>query len=283
MIALGDLTIVSGVQNRTIICGSLVFSSSTDFAKTIDPNTFPPTTYALELNGQIASGNTVQVLIGSLGIGTSSSHVIVPTNNVSYTVDGRTVLIQSGNQGAAIHTYPNLTAKCTAITNDVKTLSSELAVLANVSGNNISIPTSVAAPLTFFVNKLDTNGMVVFNMNGNTALNNPLVQIIQVIVNANITNDVQLVVINPSGTSINFAQGNLGGTWLSSTTPGQSRTIWNFYEATSISITRAWLGAFLAPYASVTASVNIAGSTVVQSLNTNAEIDNPPINIPSCV
>ncbi len=222
-------------------------------------------------------------LLVVFGIGTSSLHTITTTNNISYTLDGRRVLIQKGNQGATISIESNLADRCTEISNDIQTLSSELATLLNISGNNISIPISHPALLNFYINKVDANGMAVFNMDGNTALNNPLVQQIQVMVDANVIGEVQLVVINLSGTNITFAQGNMVGTCLSTVITGQSHTIWNFYQPTTISLTRNLMGALLAPYAFVTAYVNINGATAVQSLNINADVCNPPIIIPSCV
>lgn len=168
---LGDLSIVSGVENRTIICGSFVSSISTDFAKTIAGSVFLTVRDSLEINGQIESGGPVQVLVGSLAINSSTAHAITMTDNISYTLDGRTLLIQKGNQGAKITVNANLTDKCAKITNDILALSSELAALVHVSAHNISIPTFTAASLNFYVNKVNTNGMVVFYMDGNTAVN----------------------------------------------------------------------------------------------------------------
>jgi hypothetical protein len=42
------------------------------------------------------------------------------------------------------------------------------------------------------------------------------------------------------------------------------------------------MGALLAPYATVTTSVNIDGATAVQSLTTTAELHNPPFIVPTC-
>jgi len=48
---LGELNIISGVQNRTIIYGSLVSSSFKDFDKLINGNVFPAMSYSLKING----------------------------------------------------------------------------------------------------------------------------------------------------------------------------------------------------------------------------------------
>jgi choice-of-anchor A domain-containing protein len=271
------------VENRTIICGSLVSSSSANFAIHIVANTFPAASYSLELNGQFTSGSGIQVNAGSFGVGTNPAHTIVANGNVGYTLDGRTVNMNGGNQGATINVNANLTAKCTSLTNDLQALSNGLAALTSTLGNSIVIPTSQAGPLNIYVNSVDANGMAVFNLVGNTVLNNPLVQQIELIVGSNVANILQLVVINLSGTSISFAQGNLVGTWFNSISTGRARTVWNLPQATSLTISRNWMGALLAPYAVVTATVNIDGAAAVLSLSTNAELHDPPILLPTCI
>ncbi len=133
------------------------------------------------------------------------------------------------------------------------------------------------------MNNVDANGLAVFNLVGNTVLNNQLVQQIEIIIGSSVTSTLQLVVINLSGTSISFAQGNLVGIWLNSISTGRSHTLWNLPQATSLSITHNWMGALLAPYAVVTASVNIDGATAVLSLTTTAELHDPPIILPPCI
>ncbi len=280
---MGDLSTSSDVDNRTIVCGSLVSSSSASFALHIVASTFPEASYSLELNGQIVSGNAIQVTAGSFGVGTNPSHAIVQSGSVSYTLDGRTVNMNGGNQGATINIETNLTAKCAALTSDLRALSSSLAALSNTQGNNVSIPTSQPGPLNFYVNSVDANGMAVFNLVGNTVLNNQLVQQIEIIVGTSVTNTLQLIVINLSGTIISFAQGNFVGTWLTSITTGRAYTLWNFPQATSLTINSDWMGALLAPYAAVTTSVDIDGATAVLSLTTTAEVHNPPIILPACI
>lgn len=235
---------------------------------------YPASRYNFEINKQIVLSGPVQFLAGSLALGTDFSHTITTTNNISYTVDGRVVLIQRGTNGATRSIDSNLSSRCLAMKNDLQTLSNQLATLANTSGSNISIPTSVAAPLLFYVNNVDVNGLAVFYINGNTALNSPLIQAICIIIESAVVNTIQLVVINLSGTSVSFTQGNVDGTWLPSTT-GKSKTNWNFNQVTSISLARNILGPILALYAAVNTNVNIDGVT--------AEVRDPPITLPSWI
>ncbi len=280
---MGDLSTSSDVENQTIICGSLVSGSSANFAIHIVANTFPAASYSLELNGQIASGNPIQVNAGSFGVGTNPTHVIAASGSVSYTLDGRTVNMNGGNQGATINVEANLTAKCASMTNNLRSLSSSLAALSDTQGNNVTIPVSQSGPLNFYVNSVDANGIAVFNLAGNTVLNNVLVQQIEIIVGTSVTNTLQLIIINLSGTSISFSQGNFVGTWLTSISTGRAHTLWNLPQATSLTINQNWMGALLAPYAVVTASVNIDGATAVLSLTTTAELHDPPIILPTCI
>jgi hypothetical protein len=281
-VTLGDLSTTSDVENRTITCGSLISGNSANFGIHITSSSSTASIYTIEVNGQIVSGNPINVNAGSFGVGTNPTHTITASGVVGYTLDGRQVNMNGGNQGATINIDTNLTATCATITTDVQTLSSYLTTLTNTTGNNVTIPTSQPGPLNFYVNVVDNNGFAVFSLDGNTVLNNGLVQQIELIVGSSVSSTLQLVVINLYGTSITFGQGNLVGTWFTSVTTGRALTIWNLPQATSLTINQNWMGALLAPYAAVTASVDIDGATAVLSLTTNAELHNPPLIVPAC-
>ena len=283
LITLSNLSTSSDVENRTLICGSLVSSSAANFGTQIGSNSSSATSYSLELNGQIASGNPIQVNAGSFGVGTNPMHTIVASGSVSYTLDGRKVNMNGGNHGSTINVNANLTTKCTTLTNDLRTLFSSLASLADTPGNNVTIPSSSSDPLNIYVNNVNSNGIAVFNLVGNTVLNNPSVQQIELFVASTVVSLLQLVVINLSGTSISFAQGNLVGTWFNSISTGRARTVWNLPQATSLNIARNWMGALLAPFAVVTTSMDIDGAVAVLSLTTTAAVHNPPIILPACI
>ncbi len=277
-----DLSTSSDVENRTIVCGSFVSGNSANFGIHIIASSSTAAIYSIEVNGQIVSGNPINVNADSFGVGTNPVHTISSSGVVSYVLDGRQVNMNGGNQGATINVDANLTAKCNSITSDVQALSSYLAALTNTTGNNVSIPTTQPGPLNFYVNVIDSNGFAVFNLDGNTVLNNGQVQQIEIIVGSSVSSTLQLVVLNLYGTSISFAQGNFVGPWLTSISTGRAHTIWNLPQATSLNINSNWMGALLAPYAVVTASVNIDGATAVQSLTTTAELHDPPLIAPAC-
>jgi hypothetical protein len=76
-----------------------------------------------------------------------------------------------------------------------------------------------------------------------------------------------LVVVNVTGASVALAQNFLGGT----NNLGQN-VIWNFPDATSLSLTTAWGGSVLAPLAAATTANYIQGSGVFASLTQNGEM-----------
>jgi choice-of-anchor A domain-containing protein len=283
LITLGNFSTSSDVDNCSIVCGSLISGNSANFGVHIIASSSTAAIYTIEVNGYVNTVNGINVDAGSFGVGTNPIHTITPTGVVNYRLDGQTVNINGGNQGATLNVDINLAAKCAAITNDIQTLSSILAQLPPVTGNNVTIPTIQSGPLNFYVNAVDSHGVAVFNLDGNTVLNNGQVQQIEIIVAPSVNSSLQLVVINLSGTSISFNHGNFVGPWLNSISTGRAHTIWNFPQATSLSINPDWMGALLAPYAKVTTSSNIDGAVAVQSLTTTSEVHNPPIIIPACL
>jgi hypothetical protein len=280
LITLGDLQTMAGIYDRTLVCGSFTFGNSGEFAKQINTGTFDATNYSTEINGNFGPGGTINVYAGSLGLGSGSSPTIVNTNNVTFIVNGRTVLIQQGTQGSRININPSLGAKCAAITTDLQLLSSQLAALPSTNGNNATIPTTQAGTLTFFVNVMDASGMAVFNLDVSLVFGNSYVQQTQILVDASVSSTIQFVIINLSGTTVSYSNGNFFGTWLAN---AGSRTIWNFHQATSISVSRTWMGAMLAPYAAVSNTASMEGTVAVQSMTANAELRYPKLGNYTCV
>lgn len=282
IMAMHELNIDSDIYGATIVCGSITHSGSINFIKGIDPNSYPVTSYGLEIHGQIGSGSTVKVYAGSLGLSNNFSRTITPLTSENYTVDGRSVSLEEGNRGASVNVNPNLTSKCIKMENDLRTLSNQLTNLPNISTNNISVPISSSGPLRFYVNRVDANGIAAFYMSANTTLNNPFTQNIEVVIDGIISSAVQLIVINLSGTTISYGEGNMNGGWLTSAI-GRSKTIWNFKQATTISVTKRWMGAFLAPDASLTTNSDIDGVVAVHCLMSTAKVNDPLLVMPSCV
>jgi len=85
-------------------------------------------------------------------------------------------------------------------------------------------------------------------------------------------NGADTVVINVSGTS-----GTLQDNFLGDSFNAASNVIWNFYEATSLTFDRQFVGTVLAPYAAVTVTNNnIEGTLVADSAHIGGEIHQRP-------
>jgi choice-of-anchor A domain-containing protein len=279
LIALQDFSTTSEVENTTIICGSLLTGQAT-FGNQLNQNSFNPTAFSLEINGATVSGNNINVDAGSVGLGISPANRITKSNPTQYIVDTHIQFnMNQGNGGATVIVDPNLANKCAEITSSIQLLSTSLAQLPP-NNNNVTFPTSQQGPLNLYVNNVDANGIAVFNLSGNTMLNNGNVQQIELIL-SNTT--PQLVVINLYGTSISWTNGNLVGDWFTTVNTGRSHTIWNFYQATTLTFQPNMMGAVLAPYATLSTFSNIDGAVAVKSLTAQNELHNPPIVFPNCI
>ncbi len=284
LITLGDLSTNVGVQNRTIICGSLTSSDSSTFASDVGQSSYSQSNYTLQLNGNISSGNAIQVNEGSFGVGTNPSHNIVNSSSpVQYTLDGRSININGGNNGAKLNVDNQLSTICQSMTPALIALSEALSKFNTTPGNIVSSPISQSNALNLYADAINDYGISVFNLDGNLVLDNPAIAQIELFVAANISSTLKLIVINLSGTIINFDHGNFVGDWFTNAQTGQSHTIWNFPEATTLTLSEQWMGALLAPYATVSNSAQINGATAVYSLTATAVVNNPPIALPSCI
>lgn len=141
------------------------------------------------------------------------------------------------------------------------------------ANNSVSIPGS-PGPVNFNVTTLAPGNVAVFALSGPALFGNGNVQ--QMDINLN---GAQQVIINVSGTSINWgAGGNFVGNFVTNNV--RARVLWNFYEATSITLNKNFNGALLAPYAHLTNSTSIDGSVGVKSMTLNGEVHQPTSLVP---
>lgn len=112
------------------------------------------------------------------------------------------------------------------------------------------------------------DGIAVFSVSAANVFNNSNIQQIELS-----TGGASQIVINVSGTTVNFNNGNMVGNWA--TAFARANVIWNFYEATSITLDRNFNGAILAPLAHLTNSTAIDGSVFVRSFNQSGEVHLP--------
>jgi len=76
-----------------------------------------------------------------------------------------------------------------------------------------------------------------------------------------------------TGAAINYNTGNFVGAW--NTDGVRATTIWNYHEATSINMDRAFNGAILAPTAHLDNSTILSGAVWVNSFDQKTEVHPP--------
>jgi choice-of-anchor A domain-containing protein len=111
------------------------------------------------------------------------------------------------------------------------------------------------------------DGVAVFSISAST-LTSSLVQQYELV-----TGGATSIVINVTGSSASFNAGNFVGNWQNAAV--RATTIWNFSQATSLTIDRNFNGAILAPSAHLTNSTAIDGSVFVGSMTQNGEVHLP--------
>jgi choice-of-anchor A domain-containing protein len=254
LIVLGDLSTSSDVEGRTWVGDDIVSSSSANFAIHLAT---PPGESTLVVVDDIVAGSPLSLQAGSLRIGG--------------TTNGRIV---NYNGGGGLIADPSLDPAAT-----IATLTNASATLADIPANNAAtIPSGQPGPLRFTVSAIDACGVAVFNVSAADVFSNPNVQQIELQ-----PGSASTILINVSGASVNWNQGNM----VSSFTDigWRARVLWNFHQATSIQLnSRNFMGALLAPLASVTTTGNLDGSVAVQNLMTSAEVHLPTFaGDPQCV
>ncbi len=278
VITLADFKTSSDVEGRTIVCGN--FFNGATFANQLSQATFNPLTYTLEINGSTINPGSININCGSVALGPYPSNRYVQTvNNANqYTIDNHlTCTLNQAGKGAKVQSDPTLPSRCNAIISSIINLSITLSQLP--PNNNVTIPSGQPGPLNFNVNNVDANGVAVFNVSLSAVFNNNNVQQIQL---NPLNSNLQLVVINVYGSSATWSSGNLVGSWFDSVTTGRSHTIWNFYQATSLTLNNDIKGAVLAPYAVVSTGSNVDGAIAVKTLYAGGEVHLPLMTFPNC-
>lgn len=216
-------------------------------------------TVAKNLNAGAFSGITTLAVVGN----TTVSNINLQAGNIRRggSLSGNVNFNGGGNAGID----PTLPSQLSTLSGELSSLSNYLRTLS--SNSTAQFPTSQPAPVRYVVNPSVTT-TAVFNVSAANVFNNSNIQQIELTPNS-ATN----IVINVSGTTVNFSNGNMVGNWSSPF--ARSKVIWNFYEATSITLDRNFNGALLAPLAHLTNSTAIDGSVYVASMTQNGEVHLP--------
>ncbi|WP_426360147.1 choice-of-anchor A family protein [Pseudocolwellia sp. HL-MZ19] len=224
-------------------------------------------TVALELAGDLdrnlkilGSNNTAEV-----------SGTVTTDQNGRPSVNGNTI-----ESAASVTQNTNLSAKAAsieaeinAVSNDYKNLTTTGEVLVkgqNQGGNN---------SITIDSQNIDANGFAVFELGTVTASgkNSYLVdnqnKDLEVIYNLSddSIDDLSAIIINVPGTTIDFNNNKISANSFLSSEEGRSKVVWNFYEATTITLSSNFYGNILAPLAVLTSNSDIDGSVAVYGLS----------------
>lgn len=259
LVVLGDLTSSSEVEGRTFVGGNLNGNSSNYQIQPLPTSSTgtPGLTVVGDVNGghknlNNGSGAVVGGNVNSgLNLNGAAQTVLVGGSISNTNVNNNTVTAGLAASDPAFS--QNLTQQKSLIETSMSGLShsmstqganSELVVSGNRGTFNAQPDANGVAVFNITAADLDRIGEIQFNLNG-----------------------ADTAIVNVSGKSITLNDNFLGGTQ----NLGEN-VIWNFPDASSLSLTTAWGGSVLAPGAAATTDNYIQGSAVFGSLVQNGEM-----------
>ena len=245
VITSGDFTSTSSVHGKILVGGDLAGSNSMDLAVRLS-GLVSPSVSTVQVGGSIQSGNPINLQAGSIEYGGSLN---------------RAVNYNGG--GSAIH---NPGADYSSIFVELGLTSQALA--ARPANQSLLLPSGQAAGVNFQP-VFDASNEAIYHVSGADLFSNRLVQQIDL----NLQGGTGSILINVSGTNLNFNQGNFVGGFNQNS--AMERIIWNFYEAETLNFDRAFSGQILAPNALITTNQVINGSVFAREINTRAGIQFP--------
>lgn len=275
LVVLGDANSNSHVDGRSFVGGSL--SGNGDFVQ--HPSDTPASGYAgltVLGNAQLGSVNGLGISVGgnltggNINAGTARIQGNVSNanlNGISPAAIGGTSSQSNINSGVlvgAAKTAALSAASAQATAQNFATLfnqtSSYLSTLAD-TGGTVSIQGNRA---TF--NAVANHGVAVFNL---SAIDTALFAVGEFDFHLN---GATTIIFNSDDTNITTAANFLGG---AATTYGKN-FLWNFYNATDITLNSQFGGSLLATHAKLSNFNNIEGSVVVNTLSQRGEIHLQP-------
>lgn len=273
LVVLGDAQSSSHVDGRSFIAGNL---SGGDYAQHIAQ--IPASSFA----GLIVLGHAIGTNVNGLGIyvggnlgqaNINSGPARVAGNASNTNFNGSVAAAVGGNSSGVNFNSGHLSgvAASTALASASAVAHSEnFASLFNQTSATLSTLANTSSVLvgsnlvTF--NAVAVNGVAVFDL---TAIDTAVFSKSEFTFNLN---GASTVIFNSDNTTINIGANFLGG---SAQAYGQN-FIWNFYNATQVTLGSQFGGSILATHAALTNYNNIEGSVVVGSLKQYGEIHLQP-------
>ncbi|KAL7556144.1 hypothetical protein ACA910_001189 [Epithemia clementina (nom. ined.)] len=265
LIVLNEFKAGQDVEGKLLVGGSVTTTSPFQVAI----HSQPTTDITFAVGGRLtASANDVHVQQGNM----AHTGLTVSSSGGSTYVDGRKISLKAS--GAQV-------LKSTTLAKDIENYKAQLEYLSFsfLAGlpktGTVSIPGPSDQPRAafFLVDKVDSTGNAVFHVDGNQLLNNDKVQQIQVnFANGLNENSPKFLIINVGGTTITWNYGSLVNGFFQNKRP---QIIWNFYEATTLTLRKQGMGIYLAPFAELDIMTNIEGAAFVRNFKGNGEIHYP--------
>ncbi|GHC99648.1 choice-of-anchor A family protein [Novosphingobium pokkalii] len=259
LIVLGDLTSSSEVEGRTFVGGNLTGNSSNYQIATLPASSY--TGAGLVVVGDVTGG------IKNLNNG--SGAIVGGSVSSGFNLNGATQTVQVGGTIANTNVNSNIVqsnlgtsdpAFVSNLKQDGSLMSTSMTGLSyQLSQQTANSTLSISGNRGTFNAQPNSSGVAVFSI---TAAD--LDKIGEIQFN---TNGADTVIVNVSGSTINLNDNFLGGT----ANLGQ-HVIWNFTDATDLTLTTAWGGSVLAPKAAAHTYNYIQGSAVFGSLVQDGEM-----------
>ncbi len=259
LIVLGNLTSSSEVEGRTFVGGNLTGNSSNYQIAALPASSYtgPGLVVVGDVNGGIKNLNN------------GSGAIVGGSVSSGFNLNGATQTVQVGGSIANTNVNSNIVQSNLGTTNP--------AFVSNLQQDGSLMSTSMTG-LSYQLSQQTANSTLAISGNRGTFNAQPNASGVAVIsiTAANLnsigeiqfnTNGADTVIVNVSGSTINLNDNFLGGT----ANLGQ-HVIWNFADATDLTLTTAWGGSVLAPKAAAHTYNYIQGSAVFGSLIQDGEM-----------
>jgi choice-of-anchor A domain-containing protein len=259
LIVFNDLRSSSEVEGRTFVGGNLSGNSSNYQVRTpaLSASNTPGLTVVgnvsgghknldrgsgANVGGNVSSGFNLNGGIHTVNVGGAISNTNVNQNIINANLNATNPAFLAGLTGQRDALIDSLTELSLALSGLGPSATASIAhnratFNAMPDGNGLAVFTLTAADLNSF-------GEIQFNRNG-----------------------ADTVIVNVDGAVVTLNDNFLGN----AANLGQN-VIWNFHNATDLSLTTSWRGSVLAPLANGTIGNYIEGSAVFNNLNQNGEI-----------
>ena len=245
LVVFEDLNSNSEVEGSTFVGGNLLGSSSNYCIKCTPGGDFEPFDgVGLKVVGDI-NGNPKQV-----------------NNGADLEYGGNLNAIVNMNGGGNTSQNSNLANEFNGLKNFLSNTSTQLSGMN--SNSSVVVPGTQPGAVKF---NSSGDDIAIFNIDAADLFSNKTQQI-ELNLNGSGT-----AIINVSGTSANWTQGNMVGGLVGDAV--KQKVLWNFYEAEDLKFNNAFHGSLLAPLAHLRNQTEIEGTVVVKSFKQRGEVHLP--------